>query len=69
MGWAAATRVARYLLPDLRSDDDGRPRCSGIPGLRLAGIAKGSIQLTHLPTGGAVELHEESRFRPAIMAD
>jgi len=69
MGWTVAARVARYLLPDLRSDYDGQPCCSGIPGLRLAGIAKGSIQLTHLPTGGALELHEASRFRPAIMAD
>lgn len=68
MGWTVAARVARYLLPDLRSDDDGQPRCSGIPGLRLAGIARGSIQLTHLPTCGALELHEASRFRPAIMA-
>jgi hypothetical protein len=69
IGWTVAARVARYLLPDLRSDDHGQPRCSGIPGLRLAGIATGSIQLTHLPTGGALELHEASRFRPAIMAD
>lgn len=68
MGWTAAARVARYLLPGLRSDDDGQPRCSGIPGLRLAGIGKGSIQLAHLPTGGVLELHEASRFRPAIMA-
>jgi hypothetical protein len=53
MGWTVAARVARYLLPDLRCDDDGQARCSGIPGLRLAGIAKGSFQLTHLPTGGS----------------
>jgi hypothetical protein len=67
MGWTVAPRVARYLLPDLRCDDDGRARCSGIPGLRLAGIAKGSIQLVHLSTGGVLELHDNCRFRPEIM--
>jgi hypothetical protein len=69
MGWNVAARVARWLLPDLRTDCDGQPRCAGIPGLRLAGTAKGRIRLVHLPTGGILELHEPSGFGAAIMAD
>jgi hypothetical protein len=67
-GWTTVARVARYLLPDLRHDYDGQPSSSGIPGLRVADITKSSIRLTHLPTGGTLELHETGGLTAELMA-
>ena len=69
IGCTVAARVAHYLLPDICAYHDGRPRCSGIPGLRFVGTDKGCIRLAHLPTGGTLELHESTGFRPPMMAD
>jgi hypothetical protein len=68
IGCTAAARVARYLLPDISNYQDGQPFCSGIPGLRLNGTERGCIRLTHLPTGGMLELHDDSGFRASMMA-
>lgn len=59
-GWTVAARVASYLLPIMRPADDGELRLSGIPGLRLTDVGKGHIRLTHLPTGGVLDLHDYS---------
>jgi hypothetical protein len=67
-GWSVAARVARYLLPHLSASDDEQ-RCSGIPGLRFAGTGKARIRLTHLPTGGMMELHDYCRWDARFMAD
>lgn len=69
IGCTVAARVARYLLPDISNYQDGQLFCSGIPGLRFDGTNKGCVRLTHLPTGGMLELHDDSGFRASMMAD
>jgi hypothetical protein len=67
-GWSAAARVARYLLPHLKVSDSGQ-QCSGIPGLRFAGAGKGRMRLTHLPTGGILELHDYCPWAAGFMTE
>jgi hypothetical protein len=53
--------VASYLLPTVRSGHElQHPECriAGIPGLRLENLTKRTIRLSHLPTGGVVELSD-----------
>jgi hypothetical protein len=68
-GWTVAARVARYLLPHLNVSGTGEPGCSGIPGLRFTGTGRARIRLTHLPTGGIIELHEHCPWGARFMAD
>ena len=68
-GWSVAARVARYLLPHLSVSGVGEPPCSGILGLRFAGTGRALIRLTHLPTGGIMELHDFCPWGAKFMAD
>jgi hypothetical protein len=56
-GWSVAARVASYLLPRPRIDATGQ-HYSGMPGLRFVGTGKSKIQLTHIPTGGNLDLYD-----------
>lgn len=57
-GWTVAPRVASYLLPTIRTSDIGEPQYSGIPGLRFDSASKRRLRLTHLPTGGIIDLYQ-----------
>lgn len=53
---AAPARVAAYLLPFTRDDEDPRNRIAGVPGLRLLSASGGTILMQHLPTGGRLAI-------------
>lgn len=53
-----AARVTSYLVPYVRTFNDGSYEVSGIPGLRLERITRKSLLLRHLPTGGRIEVRE-----------
>ncbi|MFJ6101900.1 hypothetical protein ACIQHY_12980 [Streptomyces sp. NPDC092359] len=55
---SCAARVARYLLPTLTTASDKPAELTGIPGLRLEGIAGRSLVMRHLPTGGLLEFQD-----------
>ncbi|MFI5705175.1 hypothetical protein ACIA78_34695 [Streptomyces xanthochromogenes] len=56
-----AARVARYLLPTLTTPSNRPAELTGIPGLRLEEITRRSLMLRHLPTGGLLELRDQSQ--------
>ncbi|MEV7416491.1 hypothetical protein [Streptomyces sp. NPDC089919] len=56
----AAARVCSYLLPYIRTFQDGSFEVSGIPGLRLERVTSKGLLLHHLPTHGRIELRERT---------
>lgn len=52
----APSRIAFYLLPFVKDYPDGSYEIIGIPGLRLADCGNDRVVLSHLPTGGVLEL-------------
>ncbi|WP_157882489.1 hypothetical protein [Streptomyces silvensis] len=54
-----AARIARYLVPGIRTWTDGSLSHSGVPGLRLQTVGQRSLLLRHLPTGGRLELRDK----------
>ncbi|MFC7908666.1 hypothetical protein [Streptomyces nigra] len=57
---SCAARIARFLLPTQRTDNDGTIELTGLPGLRLESVGKRSLVLRHLPTGACFELRDTS---------
>ncbi|WP_282797356.1 hypothetical protein [Streptomyces sp. CC224B] len=56
-----AARVAMHLMPTVREFTDGTIELAGLPGVRLASMSKRRLILQHLPTGGRLELLDNSR--------
>ncbi|MFJ2407281.1 hypothetical protein ACIOUE_38985 [Streptomyces xanthochromogenes] len=56
-----AARVARYLLPTLTTPPNQPAELTGIPGLRLEEVTRRSLVLRHLPTGGLLEIRDQSQ--------
>jgi hypothetical protein len=56
----APCRIAFYLLPFVKDYPDGSYEIIGIPGLRLTACGNDRVVLTHLPTGGVLELVDSS---------
>ncbi len=57
---SCAARIARFLLPTQRTNDDGTIELTGLPGLRLESVGKRCLVLRHLPTGSCLELLDTS---------
>ncbi|CRK56857.1 hypothetical protein [Alloactinosynnema sp. L-07] len=51
-----APRVVAHLLPHTQPLAAGATIMGGIPGLRITGYRKAVVELTHLPTGGRLDL-------------
>lgn len=68
-GWTVAARIAAYLLPEVERDHKGTLRFCGIPGLRFTETTARSIRLTHIPTGGIIDLAEQNRQTARFMEE